>query len=164
MKAVKLLPVLLVALFLFGQSEEAEAQVSIGPQVALWDFDELAVGGKLQYELGDTFGIEDGTFQDLYGAFDVQYLIDHPAGSPLNFNLNAGVPFDIDAGVTPFAGAGINYLRWSGEGMFGSVSSSGLNLLGGLEFDAGVPIFAQLAYSTGWAGVLTLSGGVMFGL
>lgn len=166
MKAVKLLPVLLVALFLFGQSEEAEAQVSFGPQVAFWDFEEMAAGGKVQFGLGDAFGIEEGFFEDLFGSFDANYVFGFGDATALLFNVNAGVPFDVDAAVTPYAGLGINHWRVSGgdDFMGFSVSASGLNLLGGLEFDLGaVPGYAQMAYSTSGAGFLTLSAGVLFG-
>lgn len=163
MKVVKLLPVLLVALFFLGQAEEGEAQVSFGPQVMLWDFEEAGVGGKIQYELGDALEIDDGVFEGLYGAFDGNYIFGFGDGTALMFNVNAAVPFSTDAAVTPFAGAGINHWRVSSDGPF-SVSASGLNLLGGLEFDLGaVPAFAQLAYATSSAGFLTVSAGVMFG-
>lgn len=166
MRVLKLLPALLVVLFLFGKSQEAEAQVQFGPQVAFWDFEEIGVGGKVQFGLGEAFGIDDGPFAGLYGSFDGNYILADGDATPLLFNLNAGVPFQVDAAITPYAGVGINHWRISGgdEQVSVSFSASGLNLLGGLEFDMGaVPAFGQLAYSTSGAGFLTISGGVLFG-
>ncbi len=174
--------VLLAGLALFVLAtppQEAEAQVSFGPQVVLWDFDELAVGGRVDFGLADAFGIEEGTFSELRGSANVSYIFgdserignEEWSWSGLLINANAVVPFDIDAAVTPFAGVGINHTRFSssfsgaGLGSFGfSGSSSGLNLLGGLEFGLGsIPAFTELQYSTSGAGALSLSFGVMFG-
>lgn len=176
--------VLLAGLTLFVLATppaEAEAQVSYGPQIVLWDLDELAVGGRLDFGLADVFGIDDGAFAALRGSTNISYVFGdsetfagvEASWSGLLINLNAVVPFEIDAAVTPFAGAGINHTRFSssvsgaGTGGFGGTftgSSSGLNLLGGVEFGLGaVPAFAELQYSTTGAGALTLSFGVMFG-
>ncbi len=143
-------------------AEEAEAQVMFGPQVVLWDFEELGIGARVDFGLADAFGIEDGFFEGLFGSANVSYLLLDGDGTPLDINLNANVTFDVDANIRPYAGAGINHLRFSFGGF--TVSNSGLNLLGGLFFDLGsVPAFGELKYSTSGAGFLTLAGGVLFG-
>jgi hypothetical protein len=151
-----------LAFLLAAPAEKAEAQVMFGPQVTLWDFDELGIGGRVDLGLGDMFGIEEGAFQDLFGSVSGNYLLDTGDVTVLVFDLNVAVPFNVEAAVTPYAGAGINLVRSSFSGF--SDTSSGLNLLGGLFFDLGaIPAFAQLAYWTTGAGGLTLSAGVLFG-
>jgi opacity protein-like surface antigen len=179
---VKKWSVVLASLFIMAAmmpAEEAEAQVSFGPQLVLWDFDEPAVGARVNFGLADAFGIEDGFFQNLAASINGSYIFGDSESigtetwswSGLLINVNAIVPFDIEAGVTPYAGAGINHTRFSsdfsgiGIGSFGfSGSSSGLNILGGVELPLGsIPAFAELQYSTSGAGNLSVSLGVMFG-
>ena len=154
-----------LAFLLVIPSQEAEAQVSFGPQVVLWDFDEVGVGARVDIGLGESLGIEDGAFADLFASIDGNYLFG--AGgmgdeSGIMIGANANVPFQIDAAVTPYAGAGLNYHRVSANDV--SFSNSGLNLLGGIFFGLGeIPAFAQVQYSTTWTGFLSLSAGVLFG-
>jgi opacity protein-like surface antigen len=146
----------------------AQAQVSFGPQAVLVDFDDLAVGGRVDFGLGQAFGIEEGVFQDLFGTVNGNYVFHEGDVTNLIFNINGAIPFAVDAPVTPYAGAGINIYRVSiSEDVLGgsfSDTSSGLNLLGGLFFDLGtIPAFAELQYSTTGAGYISLSFGVLFG-
>jgi hypothetical protein len=150
--------------FLAMPPAEAEAQVTFGPQVSLWDFEEVGIGAKVDIGLGETLGIEDGALQNLSASLDGNYMFGTGDLTMTLFNLNAQVPFDIDAGVTPYAGTGLNHWRVSGTGPFASGGTSGLNILGGLSFDLGqIPAFTQLQYSTTGFGYLTVSAGVMFG-
>jgi opacity protein-like surface antigen len=165
--------------FLAVPPTEAQAQVTFGPQVVLWDFDEFGLGARGDFELGGALEIEEGAFSALRASTNASYLFGDSqqfngtdaSWSGILINANAIVPFEIDGAVTPFAGAGINHTRFSssvsGNGFqFGSFSgsSSGLNVLGGIEFDLGaVPAFTELQYSTSGAGNLNLSLGVMFG-
>ncbi len=143
-------------------SQEAEAQVSFGPQVGLWDFDELTIGGRVDIGLGDSFGIEEGVFQNLFASIDGNFVTGFGDATALMFGANANVPFDIEADVTPYAGAGINVFRLSATGV--SSTNSGLNLLGGIFFGVGeIPAFAQLQYSTTGNGFVSISVGVLFG-
>ncbi len=159
--------------------EKAEAQTVFGPQIVLWDLDEPAIGARVNFGLADAFGIDDGFFQNLAGSVNASYIFGDSESiggetwswSGFLINVNAIVPFEVEAAVTPYAGAGINHTRFStsfsgsGIGSFGfSGSSSGLNLLGGVELPLGsIPAFAELQYSTSGAGALTLSFGVLFG-
>jgi len=145
-----------------------EAQVAFGPQVVLVDFDDVAVGGRVDIGLGQAFGIEEGVFQGLFASANGNYVFVDGNVTNLIFNANVAVPFEVEAPVTPYAGGGINIYRWSVSGTAGvpsfSDTSSGLNLLGGLFFDLGaVPAFAELQYSTTGAGFVSISFGVLFG-
>jgi hypothetical protein len=145
---------------------QAEAQVSFGPQVVLWDFDEVGLGARVDYGLADAFGIEDGFFENLFGSFNANYLFTDGDGTTLLFNVNANVPIATDGGLRPYVGAGLNHWRYSfsSGGMSFSSSSSGLNVLGGLLFGLGdIPAFGELQFSTTGSGFLSLSGGVLFG-
>jgi hypothetical protein len=150
-----------LALFIAIPATDATAQVSFGPQVVVWDFEEIGIGGRVDFGLGEALGIEEGVFQDLFASFNANYLFADP-GTTLIFNINAAIPFAMDGPVTPYAGAGLNHFRFSFEGF--SSSHSGLNVLGGIFFDLGaLPAFAELQYSTTGAGFLSLSAGVLFG-
>ncbi len=156
--------VLLAAVaFLFSLAPtQAEAQVTFGPQVVLFDFEDVGVGARADFELTDAFGIEDGFFEGIFATVNGNYVFQDSDVTTLLFNGNVAVPFDTDTQVAPYAGAGINYLRHSFDGF--STSNSGLNLLGGIFFDLGeIPAFAELQYSTTVTGYLSLSAGVLFG-
>jgi opacity protein-like surface antigen len=161
-----------LAFFLAIQADKVEAQVSFGPQVVLFDFDEIGIGARVDIGLTDTFGIEEGFFEGLFASLNANYLLIDGVDSPLLINANANVPLSVDAGINPFVGAGINHYRFSSPTVNiggipvggGSWSASGLNLLAGLFFDLGaVPGFAELQYSTTGSGFLSLTGGVLFG-
>jgi hypothetical protein len=148
------------ALFLALPPAEATAQVSFGPQIVMWDFEELGIGARVDFQLGETLGMEEGLFQDLFATINANYLLVSDI-TMLLFNVNAAVPFEIDAPVTPYAGAGLNHLRQSFNNF--SHSWTGLNILGGVFFDLGAfPAFAELQYSTSASGFLTLSVGALF--
>jgi opacity protein-like surface antigen len=169
MKRSYALLALVAFLFVALPAEEAEAQVSFGPQVVLWDFSELGVGARVDFGLADSFGIDDGFFQDLFGSFNANYVFEGSDNATmLVFNLNGNVPLDLDSDLSPYVGAGLNHWRWSYDAPFTGASSSwswtGLNILGGLFLDFGnLPAFAELQYSTSGAGFLTLSAGILFG-
>jgi opacity protein-like surface antigen len=169
----------LAFLFVAMPAEETEAQVTFGPQAIFWDLDRPGVGARVDIGLADSFGIDEGFFEELKASINGSYVFGEsesfPGGSAswnvIVINANAVVPFEVDAAITPFAGAGINHTRFSssisngGFGGFGFTGTfSGLNLLGGIEFGLGdLPSFAELQYSTSGAGYLTLGFGVMFG-
>lgn len=169
----------LVLLLVAVPARQAEAQVSFGPQLVFFDFEQLGVGGRVDFGLADAFGIEDGFFQSLKGSANASYVFgdseEFTGGSvgwdATVFNVNAVVPFVVESSVAPYAGAGINHTRYSTDfdgpdlpGFGYSGSSSGLNILGGIGFGLGaLPAFAEIQYSTSGSGYLTLSGGVMFG-
>jgi opacity protein-like surface antigen len=156
---------LALAVLLAAHPGRTEAQVAFGPQAVLVDFDDLAVGGRVDFGLGQALGIEEGVFQELFASLNGNYVFTEGDATNLIFNANAAVPFEVEAAITPYAGAGISIYRWSvEETISGSDTSSGLNLLGGVFFDLGeIPAFAELQYSTSGAGYISLSFGVLFG-
>ena len=165
MRFAKGMFVVAAALLMALPAQRAEAQVSFGPQLVIWDFEEVGLGARVDFGLSDTFGIEDGFFQGLFGTVYGNYIFQDP-GTSILFNVNAAVPIQTDGGFSPYVGAGLNHYRFSvtffGETV--SSSSSGLNLLGGTFFDLGsIPAFAELQYSTTGAGFLSVSAGVLFG-
>lgn len=150
-----------LALFLAVPATEAAAQVTFGPQIVLWDFEEIGIGARVDFQLGEAIGIDEGVLQDLFASVNANYILVSDV-TMLMFNANAAVPFDIDAAVVPYAGAGLNHLRQSVSGA--SFSWTGLNLLGGIFFDLGnFPAFAELQYSTSANGFLSLSAGIFLG-
>jgi len=152
------------AFLLAVQPQEAEAQVSFGPQVVLWDFEEVGIGARVDIGLGESLGIEEGFFEELFASINGNYVFGVGDLTVLLFNANASVPFEIDAAVTPYAGTGLNHWRVSGTGPFASGGATGLNLLGGIFFGLGdIPAFAELQYSTTGFGFLSVSAGVLFG-
>jgi opacity protein-like surface antigen len=140
---------------------EAQAQVAFGPQVVLFDFEDIGIGGRVDFGLGEAFGIQEGMLQGLFGSGNVNYVLAEGDATQLLFNLNVGVPIPTAGALRPYAGAGLNHNRVSVSGF--SASSSGLNVLGGLFLDVGLPAFVELQYSTTGAGFLSLSVGLLFG-
>lgn len=187
--------VMLACLGLFAvvqPAERAAAQVTFGPQVTLADLSELGIGGQVEFGLADAFGIEEGPMSNLTGFVNISYLFGAPYGafrfyddldfglgssgfssSAVAFNVGGKVPFEIEAGVTPYVGGGINFtnVRLSYEDNLGSrfsesVSSTdgGINLLGGINFELGeLPGSAELGYVSSGPGYLSLTFRVMFG-
>jgi hypothetical protein len=156
------LSVVALAFLLAVPAAKVDAQVSFGPQIVLFDFEDVGVGGRLDLGLGQAFGIQEGPLQGLFGSFNGNYIFNDSDVTQLVFNANVAVPFEVAGTLRPYAGAGINHLRLSYEGF--SASSSGLNLLGGVFLGVGnLPAFAELQYSTSGNGYLSLSVGVLFG-
>jgi opacity protein-like surface antigen len=161
---------LLGAFGLLLAAQPATAQVSFGPQLAWGDDTDLGIGARVHFDLADMFGVEDGFFADLFGmGTGTYFFIDCPSGvscSFLEFNANAGVPFDIDGSVTPYAGAGIHLARASVsfQGFSESDTEFGLNILGGIFFPlGGLRGFAEAKFGISGADQLVLAGGVLFG-
>jgi hypothetical protein len=154
--------VVALAFLVAAPAAKVEAQVAFGPQLVLFDFEDVGVGGRIDVGLGQTLGIQEGLMQGLFGTFNGNYIFNDSDVTQLVFNANVAVPFEVAGSVRPYAGAGINHYRLSHSGA--SASSSGLNLLGGIFLDVGnLPAFAELQYSTTGDGFLTLSFGVLFG-
>jgi len=148
--------------FVTFSADEARAQVMFGPQLTLIDFDDLGIGVRGDYALGDALGLEEEFLRYMKVSADVNYILDGGDATTFHFNVNGLIPFEIDAGFVPYAGAGLNHVRSSFDD--GSSSFSGLNVLGGVMFGlADFPAFAQLQYSTSGLGFLSVSFGVMLG-
>lgn len=148
-----------------------QAQVSFGPQLAWSDAVDLGLGARVEFGLAKLFGIEDGVFADLYGSASGTYFFPDCPGSSchlVELNPNAVVPFEIDASVTPFVGAGLHLARakWSvrDASVSGTETDVGLNILGGIKFPvANLSGFAEGKFGLSGADHFTLSAGVLFG-
>ena len=143
-----------------AQELHVGGQASYGTE----DFSELGVGVRGTYLLTDVIA----------GAADFNY---HFPGEGLTFwdlNINGHYHFDLNGGVTPYAGAGINYSNLSvdldfGEfGDFGSASTSevGINVLGGVftDLDNGVRLYGEGRFVISDADQLVLTVGAGFPL
>lgn len=169
MKRFRMLLLIVVPAFLLADGDAAEGQVSVGPQLLVFDMEEVGIGGRLDVELGEPLGIEQEPFSGLFGSAHANYVFSNSDVSWLLFDFNPAVPFEIEPAVTPYAGAGLNVTRVSIDDF--SDTNAGLNLLGGLLFDLGnVPAFAEVRFSTtsvgtglGGSNFISLSGGVHLG-
>lgn len=161
--------------FLFvAQPANAQTSVSFGPQLAWGDGSDLGIGARAEFGLGETFGLTESPFTDLYGSATATYFFCGSGFGPANsgtdcsyveLNGNGVIPFEIDAEVTPFAGAGLHLGRTSirQEGTRFSNTEIGLNFLGGLQF----PLGAYSGFVEGKFGIVgvdqfVLSTGIMF--
>lgn len=151
--------------------QTGQAQVSFGPQLAWSDAVDLGLGARVEFGLADLFGIEDGVFANLYASASGTYFFPECPGSScslVELNPNAVVPFEMDATVTPFVGAGLHLARSKWSVPDASISDTdtdvGLNILGGIKFPIGnLGGFAEGNFGISGAEHFTLSAGVLFG-
>jgi hypothetical protein len=107
---------------------EGQAQVTLGPTVAFHEDFDFGIGAALGLPL-DSFGPGFGFLADVIWFFPefFDYL-------ELNGNVTYDFPLE-DSTIVPFVLGGLNVARASGGGT--SNTELGLNLGGGIEFDAG---------------------------
>ena len=171
---MKKIGLILGAVALLVAAQPASAQVSFGPQVSWGSEWDLGIGGRVHFDLGSAFNIEDGFFQDLFGMATGTYFMPDCGSvvdcSFMDISANVAVPFPVESSVMPYAGAGIGIGRFSSDvdtifGGFGASGSNvGLNVLGGIFFPlGGLRGFAEAKYFTAGAGQFSLSGGILFG-
>lgn len=124
---------LLAAFFLLSIAapQAADAQVYIGPEIAFNDEADLGVGGGLEFDLPAI---------DPRISYLGDFIFFFPDGFDyfeFNTNLTYDLPLD-DAAIVPFLLSGLNVARVSTEGPDDfSDTEIGLNVGGGLKFDAG---------------------------
>lgn len=111
---------------------QVQAQATLGPTLAYHDDADIGVGAMLRAPLS-SFGEGVGILADFIWYF--------PDGFDY-FEVNGNVTYDFpltESTVVPFVMAGINISRVSFDVLGTSVSDTemGLNLGGGIEFDAG---------------------------
>ena len=124
---------LFAALLLSAVPSSGEAQVTVGPT--------LAYDNDLDFGLGATLGTTLPSLGEGFGLL-ADILLFFPEGPVNYFEVNAGVTYDFPlegSTVVPFILGGINIARTSGEvlGISFSDTQLGLNLGGGIDFDAG---------------------------
>jgi len=164
----KSIAVLVAAMALIAlPASDLSAQVALGPQFVLVDVEEPAIGVRVDFGLGEAFGIQDGFFEGLFGTVNGNYVFVDGPGTNLVFNANLAVPITTAAAVSPYVGAGFNINRYSVDvaGVNVSNNNTGLNLLGGLFFNIGaLPAAVEAQYSTTGSGYLSLGAALLFGL
>ena len=123
----------LAAVAVFAAPRAAQAQVTLGPTAAFHgDFD-FGIGATVAAPL-DALGEGFGLLAD--------FLYFFPEGNLDYLELNGNVTYDLpleDSPVMPFVLGGLNIARASVEafGVSASNTEIGLNVGGGIEFDAG---------------------------
>lgn len=123
----------LLALALVAVPATAQAQVTLGPTLAYHDDADLGIGA--------TVGLPLTALHEQIN-FLGDLVIFFPEGFDY-FEVNANLTYDIpveNASVLPFVLGGLNIARASvdlGPGLDGSDTQMGLNLGGGIKFDAG---------------------------
>jgi opacity protein-like surface antigen len=159
--------VLALALGLSLWATPAQAQLWFGPQVSWGDDADFAVGGKLGAAVASLGNNGARKNVDVMGAFD--YFLDCDECSYFELTGGALYNFDIGESIGPYAGAGLNYGRFSDSGpgsdlVDTSNSEIGLALMGGLRFLLGtLNADAGARISLGGAEQAVLSFAILFG-
>jgi opacity protein-like surface antigen len=149
---------------------ESESKFQVGPRVTL--------------DLGDISDFYDGTFAiggDVRydpaqlpvkgsGAFDYYFAADNT--TVFTIDVNVLYPFDAGESFAPYVGAGLGYTDVSVDvntgfgNVSGGASDTGLNLVGGAEFETGGSLtpFAEARFTLGDLDRFGITGGVLFNL
>ncbi len=131
----------------------ADAQVSFGVQGNYGtEVEAIGVGPRVNFDIPGAQGF------GLAGSFDYFF----PDGFDYwEINANATYGFAGQSNLGPYVGAGFNHANSEAGGV--SVSNTGLNLLGGVEFGGGgITPFVEGRYATTGTGQLVLTGGILF--
>lgn len=171
---MKRFALLTVAAFLFAavlpfsshaQMEEGAKRFKIGPRLTL-DAGDISDGFDGTVALG-----ADARYDPLEfpiggnAAFDFYFAGDNV--SVYTLDLNAVYPIETEVSLSPYVGAGLGYTNYSFDtntqfGSFGG-SDTGLNLVGGAEFDVGqFQPFVQGQVTFGNLTRIGITGGVLF--
>ena len=121
-----------VAVFAAGP-RAVEAQMTVGPSLAFHDDADFGVGA--------TFGMPLAALGEGFGLM-LDFLYFFPEGNIDYFEINGNVTYDFpleSSIVVPFVLGGLNIARASASafGVSASATEVGLNLGGGIAFDAG---------------------------
>lgn len=162
---------LAVAFPLTSQAQmESESAFKIGPRITLSLGDisdayggDLAIGADARYRFAE-FPIQGNAAFDFYFA-DEDITV-------FTIDVNAVYPIDAGEAFSPYVGAGLGYTNISVDvetdfGRFsGDATDTGLNLVGGAEFDTGGSLtpFAQAQFTVGDLDRFGLTGGLLFAL
>lgn len=167
MQQVTRIGALVAILFLFVGLNEAQAQtvIEVGPRAGFdigGDVEELFIGAEGRIGLESLPVLINPAFDYYFAEEDVTIF---------QFSANALYKFGVDnQAFTPYAGAGIGFTRVSVDTefdeVFGFDSSStetGINLIGGAEFETGsLKPFVQAQITLGDIDLFTIGGGLLF--
>ena len=146
---------------------ESSSGFEIGPRVTIdvGNIEEFALGGDVRYDLARNVEAP----VQLSGAIDFYFADDTRVGnrevdrSIYTVDLNAHYMFPTEETFSPYAGAGIGIT--SSEVGSTSSTDTGLNLVGGVEFDTGtLQPFIQGQVTVGDIDRLGITGGLLFAL
>lgn len=153
----------------------SQAQFKVGPRATIdvSDIDAFAIGGDVRYDLSQV----EAPIQ-LSGAFDYYFADDVVIGTEevsqtiFTVDLNGHYMIPTEGAIAPYAGAGIGITSVSFDidtpigNVGGDDTDIGLNLVGGIEFQAGsVRPFAQGQFTVGGDfDRFGITGGILFAL
>lgn len=139
------------------------------------------VGPRLTADLGDISDAYDGTVAlggdarykpssiPVGGSAALDFYFADENVTVFTLDLNAIYPIETEAAFSPYVGAGLGYTDVSIDtntqfGGFGG-SDTGLNLVGGAEFEVGsLQPFAQAQFTLGSLSRFGITGGLLFSL
>lgn len=169
MQHVTRIGILTAALFLLVGLNDAHAQatIEVGPRAGFdvgGDVEELFIGADGRIGLASLPVL-------LNPAFDYYFTEDNL--TVFQFSANALYEFGIDNQMfTPYAGAGIGFTRVSIDtdvgdffGFDTSSTETGINLIGGAQFETGnLKPYVQAQITLGDIDLFTIGGGLLFGV
>lgn len=142
----------------------AHAQMDLGGQLSWGDDADFGIGARVV--LGLPF---EQVPLEVIGTFDYFFPDEGPGGADVTYwELNANIVYRIPVQVpmlTPYAGTGINIAHASvdAEGVDVSDTEVGINLLGGIKYNAGpVTPFGEMRFELDGGEQFVLSFGVLF--
>ena len=126
-----------------------------GPELSLADDADFGIGARMEFDFT-------GSPLTLIANGDVFF----PGNDVTWIELNANLVYNFDVAsaptVTPYAGGGLN-IRYRDGGNWGSDTDPGLNLLGGVRFDAGsISPFVEAKFEIEGGDQFVVTGGILF--
>lgn len=149
---------------------EAQAQVSFGAHANWASEMDIGLGGRANIAIPQVANLSVVPSVDIFFPGNGGVSGVSSKWYELNGNVHYAFPLPDNPKLLPYAGGGLNIVRFSSKvdlGEFGSASGSdtkaGLNLLGGVRFGAGpLKPFAEAKYETVGLGQFVLTGGINF--
>lgn len=154
----KSLVVAALMLCLAGVNPASAQDFRWGPEISLGTDTDFGIGARAEFDLA-------GPPLTVIGSFDYYF----PDGSVDYWEINANLIYNFDIPsaptVTPYAGGGlvIAHASRDRDGESYSDTDPGLNLLGGVRFDAGsIMPFVEAKFEIEGADQFVITGGILF--
>jgi len=143
-----------VMLCLVGVESASAQGFRWGPEVSLGTDTDLGLGVRGEFDFS-------GSALTIIASFDYYF----PDGSVDYWEINGNLIYNFDIAsaptVTPYAGGGLNIGHASSDGF--SDTDPGLNLLGGVRFDAGsIMPFVEAKFTIEGVEQFVVTGGILF--
>jgi hypothetical protein len=151
-KTILMMAILLLAV---GAGDVRAQGFRWGPELSLADDADFGIGARMEFDFT-------GSPLTLIANGDVFF----PGNDVTWIELNANLVYNFDLAsaptVTPYAGGGLN-IRYADVGSGGSDTDAGLNLLGGVRFDAGsISPFVEAKFEIEGGDQFIVTGGILF--